>query len=200
MRCPVCGSTRLAWSDELGYLVCQDCGTIISELIDDEAPYTSASEVSKRRRATAPKAPPPTSWTLEEVVEDAARTAVGRGKVLEVVGRSVRLRPPVSRKPEGIDELLEVMRGFPDLRSRTERVRAAIAVYAALKSMGVSRTRAIDMASRASGASPKSLAKVIERHRRSMAKYEEAVASLARESFVAFDRHEEALKSFRAKA
>lgn len=172
MRCPVCGSERLAWSGESGYLVCQDCGAVISELIDDGPPATDDLPVRRRPQS----APPPAVTPLEEAVEEASRRAVARGRVLVVVGRSVRLAPPLARTPKGIEPLLEVMRDFPDLRSRTERVRAAIAVYAALRAMGLSRARATELASRTTGASPRSLAKVLERHRRSVEGYERAVA------------------------
>ncbi|MGC9209953.1 MAG: TFIIB-type zinc ribbon-containing protein [Acidilobus sp.] len=184
MKCPVCGSARLAWSDELGYVVCQDCGAVISELIDDEGPPGFSDAPVRLRRAGPQEAPPPVREPLEVAVEEAARLAVRRGRVIEVVGGTVRVRPPVVRRPEGIEGLLELMDGFPELKSRTERVRAAIAVYAALRSVGVSKSRAIELASRASGASPRSLVKVMERHRRSMAGYEAAVGRLARKGLM----------------
>ncbi len=179
MRCPVCGSDRLAWSDELGYLVCQDCGAIISELIDDDAaPAVSPVQAHRKKSAGLPS---PVTAPLEEAVEEASKRAVARGRVLIVVGRSVRLAPPIRRDLGDIGDLLEIMRGFPDLRSRTRRVRAAIAVYAALRAAGLSRSRAAEVASRAAGVSPRSVAKVWETHRRSMEGYERAVAlSLSR--------------------
>jgi transcription initiation factor TFIIIB Brf1 subunit/transcription initiation factor TFIIB len=35
LRCPYCGSTKLVWDSETGYLVCGSCGTIIEPLFDN---------------------------------------------------------------------------------------------------------------------------------------------------------------------
>jgi len=180
LRCPVCGSTRLAWDELTGYLVCQDCGAVISQLIEEERPALPRPPWRPIRRRPEPVVPP-ASRPLEEDVEEAAAKAVRRGKVIEVVGRAVRLRPPMKEKVEGLEGLLEMMSGFPDLKSRTERVRKALALYAALRAMGFSRSRATELASRAAGASPRSILKVRERHQRSLAMYEVAVAEALRQ-------------------
>jgi transcription initiation factor TFIIIB Brf1 subunit/transcription initiation factor TFIIB len=53
LRCPYCKSYRLAWSDETGYLVCQNCGAVIQALIDDNSQNfyeKNKIEVKKRKQ------------------------------------------------------------------------------------------------------------------------------------------------------
>ena len=50
-RCPYCGSRRLAVDPARGTLVCQDCGSVVEELlIDDTRPPVDAIEYRPRRK------------------------------------------------------------------------------------------------------------------------------------------------------
>ena len=187
MRCPICGSERLAWRDDVGYLVCQDCGAVIEQLIDDEGPPRGVEEAPSRRRRPRPLlepgvGAPPAGPTLEDAVEELAEEAVRRGKIIRVVGRAVRLASPATRAVDDphVEEALRVMRSYPPLYFRTERVRLGIAYYALMRASGASRVRAIAEASARSGASAKSIERALRTYRALAEAYESEVrAALA---------------------
>lgn len=168
LRCPYCGSERLAWSEETGHLVCQDCGAIIEDLIDDRPPRFG----DDARRAI--EGPPP-KGPLEVALERASARAVSRGKLVEVVNGIIRLKSPATRHDSESLEALKVIEEFPELKSRTERVKVGLAVYATLKALGMSSSRALSEAARRSGASPKSIETAVRRHRAAFMMYEELV-------------------------
>ncbi|MGC9112612.1 TFIIB-type zinc ribbon-containing protein [Acidilobus sp.] len=168
LRCPYCGSERLAWSEETGHLVCQDCGAIIENLIDDRPPRFS--EDAQR----VVEGPPPRG-PLEVALERASAKAVSRGKLVEIVNGAIRFRSPATKHDSEASEALKVIDGFPELKSRTERVKVGLAVYATLKALGVSSSRALSEAARRSGASPKSIESAVRRHRAAFMMYEELV-------------------------
>ena len=185
MRCPVCGSERLAWRDDVGYLVCQDCGAVIEQLIEDEGPLRGDEESPPRRRRPRPlsdEGAPPAGPTLEDAVEELVEKAVRRGKVIKVVGRTVRLASPATKAADDpqVEEALKVMRSYPPLYFRTERVRLGIAYYALIRALGASRLRAIAEASARSGASAKSIERALRAYRALADAYESEVrAALA---------------------
>ncbi len=164
LRCPVCGSERLAWSDETGYLVCQDCGAIIEQLIAEEQRLLRDQTP---RRVKAAEAARPLKGPLERAVEEMASRALRRGKLLDVRAGMVRLRSLATGRPSSraVIEALNLMRSYPQLYFRTERVRLGVAEYLTLRALGASRSRALKEAARASGASAKSIDKVVRAHR-----------------------------------
>jgi transcription initiation factor TFIIIB Brf1 subunit/transcription initiation factor TFIIB len=170
LRCPRCGSQRLAWSDETGHLVCQDCGAIIEDLIDDGPQPQRGQQIRVAN-------PAPPLGELELALSDASERAIRRGKLVRVINGVIRLRSPATKHDEEASTALSIMEFFPELKSRTERVRLGIALYATLRAMGLSSSRAIAEAARRSGASPRSIESAVRRHREAFISYSELVGA-----------------------
>lgn len=173
MRCPRCGSSRLAWSGDSGYLVCQECGAIIETLFDE---YMPSSELEARRRRLPTGEPvggPPARTPLESELDRVSRTAVRRGKVVAVRGGQLVMVSIATRSvAEGeTKKLLELMDKYPTLKSRTQRVKVGLALYARMLAAGMSKSRALEEASRLSGASERSIESAAKRYKECFESY-----------------------------
>lgn len=139
-RCPYCGSTRLVWDEERGYLVCANCGAVIEQLFYEGPTRAEARwDVKNTHAILRLRADPPPS--------PASRPA-GEKELI------IRPAHGVQGDPLLRESLREVgSRGY------TGRIAVALAHYIAAKLLGLSNEAALRAASNASGLTRRYLSK-----------------------------------------
>ncbi len=145
MICRFCGSTSIVWDNVLGVAICSSCGSVVEEYsVDDGASSLPGFSVVKARGKRASRAPvAPVLW-LESPVNKKALNLI-RGSDL-------------------VREVKDLVDGVPTLKSRTLRVRVALALYLICRSLGYSKAKARLYASKAVGVSERSVASVEAKH------------------------------------
>ena len=146
LRCPYCKSYRLAWSDETGYLVCQNCGAVIQALIDDNSQnfYEKNKIEVKKRKQEILYYNDDHSIALEEKINNNKDFKIS----------------------------YQILNDFPILKSRTKRNRYAIALYALYRSYGYSKENSILLTSKELKISKTTLKNIIHKHKDLINKYE----------------------------
>ncbi|MFP3242677.1 TFIIB-type zinc ribbon-containing protein [Caldisphaera sp.] len=177
LRCPYCKSYRLAWSDETGYLVCQNCGAVIQALIDDNSQnfYEKNKIEVKKRKQEILYYNDDHSIALEEKINK----AIKRGKIIKTDyhGKSI-ISSIIDEKLEKINNnkdfkiSYQILNDFPILKSRTKRNRYAIALYALYRSYGYSKENSILLTSKELKISKTTLKNIIHKHKDLINKYE----------------------------
>ncbi len=164
VSCPWCMSSNIAWSHETGYMICQSCGAILGEILDDSAeesePYKSGLFYLNGR-------PPKPSKHVEKTIQ---RVLV-RGKIITRSKGNILVDSIANRKARQLVEeddslasVLRIVESDPILKARTFRSRVAIAYYILLRSRGTSKNRAITIASNMTGTSRKGLETTISKY------------------------------------
>ncbi|MDM7275788.1 MAG: TFIIB-type zinc ribbon-containing protein [Thermoprotei archaeon] len=145
MICRFCGSTAIVWDSVLGVTVCSSCGSIVEEnAVDDGASSLHGFGVVKARGRLASRAPAVLGSRLE--------SPANRRALNLIRGSSV------------VREVKALVDGVPTLKSRTLRVRVALALYLICRSLGYSKAKSRLYASRAVGVSERSVASVEAKH------------------------------------
>ncbi|MEB2836569.1 MAG: TFIIB-type zinc ribbon-containing protein [Desulfurococcales archaeon] len=139
-RCPYCGSTRLVWDEERGYLVCADCGAVIEQLFYEgptrsEARWDFQSTRAVLRLRASPQPSP------------ASRPARQRERAIQP-----------AHDTQGDPLLRESLREVSS-RGYTGRIAVALAHYISSKLLGMSNEAALRVASNASGLTQRYLSK-----------------------------------------
>ncbi|MCD6323996.1 MAG: TFIIB-type zinc ribbon-containing protein [Desulfurococcales archaeon] len=164
VRCPHCGSRKLVWDYERGEIICPVCGTVVDRIYINELPQQPGEGAA----VTKGKEPRPSRITreylsiLEEIKRNKRLARKGfidtksfmeymsgrRGKVGII---KVKMPSSALRHDVRLDKVLEVIRRFPRLNSRTERARYALGLIAL---QVVTRgTLSVDEVSKATGLS-----------------------------------------------
>ena len=157
--CRWCGSDRIAWSHETGYIVCMQCGAVQGMILEGEPPMYMPRITTIRTPGLGP-------------VEDKVRKAASLGLVVRVTRRGLVLDNPANNKARralkasrDLRTIYEHVKKDPILGSRTLRGRVGIAIYIMLRLQGVSSRKALLEASKGSGASIYTLAKITRKYR-----------------------------------
>ncbi len=173
LKCPYCGSHRLAWSEETGYLVCQDCGAVLQSLIDDNLYYNKKSENNKIDYIHK------TYHSTENSIDKKLEKAIKKGKSLQLdQNGKIHILSIIDKKLEKIKnydkfkDSYEILNNYPILKSRTKRNQYAIALYALYRSYGYSIEKSILLVSKDLGVSKLSLKNIIRKNRDIINRYE----------------------------
>ena len=153
-RCPYCGSTRLAVDPERGTLICQDCGSVLTEMIIDDfySPGDRERTWRSKRRIQIPPIPPPTNKIIIHNVE----------KRLDCVEKAL-------------------IRAIGELSSRRPHLVMAVAYIVGGLSAGLSLSRSLVLARSRTGARVKTLYEIIRRYRSQLYEIAERVRRECRE-------------------
>lgn len=145
MICRFCGSTAIVWDNVLGVTVCSSCGSIVEEhAVDDGVSGLHSFGVVKAKSKLASRAP----------------VALGSGLDSPANKRALSL----IRESSVVREVKTLVDRVPTLKSRTLRVRVALAIYLICRSLGYSKAKSRLYASRAVGIPERSVAGVEAKH------------------------------------
>lgn len=153
MRCPHCGSSRLAVNPVTGELVCQECGSIVdADPLDDSGGECCEDSTEKwvggGRRA----------WRVKRLIARLESLDTRQwGKGPESTHSSNRLLVDSS--------LVELVKeSLPPYRVLKRKTLIAVALYVQERSEGASMGSALKAASTATGVSEKTLERIIRAH------------------------------------
>ncbi|MCE4612488.1 MAG: hypothetical protein F7C07_01455 [Desulfurococcales archaeon] len=167
--CYWCGSERLAWLEE-GYVVCQSCGTVISESSIEERVFKAQARHARRGARLGARG----SRILKagRVLRGILKYPKGASGATIGSWERLLLTRIANRKAESLlhsDERISLIAGLVDsdpvLRARSLRTRVALAVYLDLRSRGYSKRYSLDRATALTGSSRSSLEKTISKYR-----------------------------------
>ncbi|MGC9134975.1 TFIIB-type zinc ribbon-containing protein [Caldisphaera sp.] len=177
LRCPYCKSYRLAWSNETGYLVCQNCGAVIQTLIDDNSQYFY--EKNKIRHQKNREEVLYYNEDYNMILEDKIRKAIKRGKIIKTNYHGISsISSIIDEKVDKINDnkdfkiSYQILNDFPVLKSRTKRNKYAIALYALYRSYGYSKENSILLTSKELKISKITLKNIIRKHKDLINEYE----------------------------
>ncbi|MCE4601431.1 MAG: TFIIB-type zinc ribbon-containing protein [Desulfurococcales archaeon] len=169
MKCPICGSTKVALNPLTGEIVCSTCGAVLEENpIDDtytrdrRIPYYESLSSNYRARARFYKV-----LTLDS-----------RNWGLKKANSHNTNRPSLKGDHPRLNHIVgfltsELMKN----RSFKSRTLTAIAIYVAERSEGASKNAAMRSASKLAGVSLKTLERIIREYRDDL---EDAIRRVAR--------------------
>ncbi|WP_048816674.1 TFIIB-type zinc ribbon-containing protein [Caldisphaera lagunensis] len=173
IKCPYCGSHRLAWSNETGYLVCQNCGAVLQSLIDDNAYHIDKSAKDNKTNYFR------IYHSSENSIDKKLEKSIKKGKFFEVdLTGKVHISSIIDKKLEKLKNSdkfklsYEILKNYPILKSRTKRNQYAIALYALYRSYGYSIEKSIMLVSKELGVSKLSLKSIIRKNKNIINKYE----------------------------
>ena len=145
-RCPYCGGRRLAVDPVHGIVVCQDCGSVIKEvLLDDTSPPLSALEERPKRRM--------------------------RRMYNKMSDLLLSIPPaPIVRKGKSLHQDLECIKkelsaAISELTLRSPHLISALAYVVGGISAGLSLSKSVSLARLKTGARKKTLYSLIRRYR-----------------------------------
>ena len=146
MKCPNCGSSRIALDPLRGVLVCQECGTVIEENIIDD------SEISYRfpkKELYINKKIIRISHSTQDLLSTKNWGLVNHRRQLEEIPNKIRY----------------IFNKIPRNMIPKTRTRLAIAYYIYERSEGNTKTMSLRIASKSTGVSIKSIEKTVRRYR-----------------------------------
>ena len=167
LSCYWCGSARLAWSEE-GYIVCQSCGSIVSESsIDERLPTWQRRRAGQgvARRASGRLR---TRRIVEKLVKRAGRSlgvALGSPRRLLLATMVNRKAESLLQSSDRLSFIASLVDSDPVLKARSLRTRVALAVYLDLRSRGYGKRYSIERASILAGSSRSTLERTISKYR-----------------------------------
>ncbi|MEB3816376.1 MAG: TFIIB-type zinc ribbon-containing protein [Desulfurococcales archaeon] len=169
-RCPYCGSERLVWDHDRGYIVCASCGAIIEELIEDDAMSDEVSVLPVYRTV---------------LVRSTRRSTVSAGKTVECMQQSLTIKTnhkeDIKIYEYEISDILKIIN--KNYKISNSSVAKAIAYYIVATLLGYSKRSALEFASNKSNISRSYLIKILRSLQREVRETTEALGELiAREN------------------